>query len=155
MHKHPLTARNKLMPQHHCLVTPYSPPSSTSPHGAPHSSDPVSMFACPLGHCRAATTPAFDPLKPHKCTWCSSCRKYIGGKKWLCPCRVPWATCPHHVSVLAPVPMPNRKRRTQSIQGMSEREAANKLARIEPARCSRIILTPALAAKFPHLASSS
>ena len=38
---------------------------------------------------------------------------------------------------------------------MTNQEAAHKLAKLEPNRlASRLILSPALAAKFPHLASS-
>ena len=151
--KHLDDARQLVTSQHQVVVQPYSPPQAVAP--MLQAVEPISMFMCPNGHGRAATTPAFDPLKPHKCTWCAGCRKYLGGKKWMCPCKVPWSSCPHHVSVLVPVALPNRKRRTQAIPAMTESEAAQKLARIEAPTCSRIILSPKLAARFPHLARPS
>ena len=152
-HKFAGTARSKLLAHHNVLVVPYVPLHSTGPHDT--NAHVTSVFTCPAGHERAATTPAFDPLKPTKHTWCSTCKKYINGKMWVCACRVPWYTCPHHVSILAPMAMPNRKRKAQSIRTMTQAEASHKLAKLAPNTCSRVILSPGLAARFPHLGNAS
>ena len=150
-HQYACEAREHLIISHPRLVSPYTPTgTSHMPHHAPTAA--ITRFVCPAGHYREATTPAFDPLRPSRNTWCSQCKKYLNGRKWLCPCGTNWALCPHHVTCLAPKALPNRKRSATAVKSMTNEEAAHKLAKIEPQRCSRLILPTKLAARFPHLA---
>ena len=144
------------------LVHPYIPsaPSSSAPaavatarHSNPTEPPGIQIhFTCECGHPRLATTPAFDPLKPTKFTWCNGCKRYVAGRKWLCSCRVTWSTCAHHTSLLSPKALPNRSKRRAPDRPMTDAEAQRSLARLRPTpTASRLILTPGLARRFPHL----
>ena len=142
--------------QHHSHehLCAHATPSSSSIQSPLMAGQAITSFACPQGHTRAAHSPVFDALRPTKFSWCPGCKKYIAGKKWTCPCKVPWAQCPHHVSLITPAAAPCRKR-SVVIQPMSADEAQRKKARIEPTgMATRLILPPSSAGRFPHLAVS-
>ena len=115
---------------------------------------PCSYF-CPQGHPRVSNNHvcAFDVTKS---IWCFGCKASHSSMGWKCSCKTTWHLCPIHfsscmvansaVTTAATVSRGN-KRPAAATSAVS----ARKLARLEPSMASRLCLSPALAAKFPHL----
>ena len=109
-------------------------------------------YSCPMGHPKLATFP-FDPHNAAKPVWCSTCSKPYVGAKWVCSCHRVWSTCAIHFP-LASDTTPRHLGKRKPPRAFSEHEAATKFRRLEPVM-RRDIIGPRLAARFPHLISST
>ena len=115
---------------------------------------PCSYF-CPQGHPRVSNNQfcAFDVTKS---IWCFGCKASHSSMSWKCSCKTTWHLCPIHfnscmVANSAVTTTATVSRGNKRPAAASSAASARKLARLEPSVASRLCLSPALAAKFPHL----
>ena len=120
----------------------------------PPSTESIS-FLCPQGHARNALD-QFDPYWINKSIWCPSCRGPHASTAWSCGCGRAWHNCPVHLGVPLHAPARHKPQGhgTKHQRADDAQTSARKLARLEPSVASRLILTPRLAQRFPHLAQS-
>ena len=109
----------------------------------------------PQGHPRFSNNQicAFDVTKS---IWCFGCKASHSSMSWKCSCKTIWHLCPIHFSSCmvansAVTTTATVSRGNKRPAAASSAASARKLARLEPNVASRLCLSPALAAKFPHL----
>ena len=120
-----------------------------------HVPDQPCDFSCPQGHLRSAHS-QFDCHNISKSIWCSSCRGCHAAPAYKCPCGTGWHKCLIHFAV----PSSSTAAATRAAPRGTKRPAPvaasvsqATLRWLEPSIASRVILTPGLAARFPHLVS--
>ena len=96
----------------------------------------------------------FDVHNVAKSIWCGSCKGCHASTAWKCQCSEPWHRCCVHFcaptsNVQQHVTPSTRGHRRPAV--VDVQVSARKFLRLEPSIASRVILTPRLAARFPHL----
>ena len=84
--------------------------------------------------------------------WCPSCKRPHGHTKWTCACNLNWQNCVKH----RPIQLQDNSSLPDNAavpfsRAMSATASAAKLSKLEPHNSSRLILSPGLAQRFPHL----
>ena len=112
-------------------------------------------YFCPCGHGRESTNPPFVFQAPPAMIWCSTCRRPHGHNKWTCPCNLKWRNCVKHRPIeIQESSSSSAAPSVPSLRALSASASAAKLDKLEPHCASRLILSPGLAQRFPHLAGA-
>ena len=84
--------------------------------------------------------------------WCPTCRRPHGHNKWTCSCGLIWHNCVKHRPIeLQNTAESSSANRVHNSKAVSASTSAAKLNQLESHSSSRVILSPGLAQRFPHL----
>ena len=111
-----------------------------------------STYFCPHGHGRESTNPPFVFQAPPAMIWYPSRKRPHGHNKWTCACNLNWQNCVKHRPIeVHSKRSPSDTAAVPCLRAMSADASAAKLGKLEPHNASRLILSPGLAQRFPHL----